>query len=213
MWIPTLTGKHISSSSCLSCNPQPVGHGSTVPRRRQCRPLHFVAGCASPHLNEPPAAPQRGGEKTCRSCWNVVASLRSHNNTLSDLNSDLMPDDPQHTAVFLSGVAALRAELGGPVSFQKVKHLLIKQVTLLVRDTRQHEVKRPFRPLAYRHIHSSTSKKIRIVVNHIGCKEPSVGINSSSWRATAAHPWHIVNRFHIVLQSPAAQQQQPTITT
>ena len=140
----------------------------------------FRCRLCKPHLNEPPAAPQRGGEKTCRSCWNVVASLRSHNNTLSDLNSDLMPDDPQHTAVFLSGVAALRAELGGPVSFQKVKHLLIKQVTLLVRDTRQHEVKRPFRPLEYRHIHSSTSKKIRIVVNHIGCKEPSVGINSSS---------------------------------
>ena len=81
------------------------------------------------------------GEKTCRSCWNVL-SLRSHNLTLSD-------DDPQHTAAFFSGVAALREELGGPVFSQNVKHLLIKQVALLVRDTRQHEVKRPFRPLAY----------------------------------------------------------------
>lgn len=99
-------------------------------------------------LNEPPAVPHRG-EKTCRSCWNVLASLRAHDLTLRDLNSDLMLDDPQHSAAFFCSVAALREEVGGPLAFDKVKHLLIKQVTLVVRASHQHLMKKPWRPMKY----------------------------------------------------------------
>ena len=99
-------------------------------------------------LNEPPAAPHRG-EKTCRSCWNVLASLRAHDLSLTDLNSDLMLDDPQHSAAFFCSVAALRGEVGGPLAFDKVKHLLIKQVTLVVRASHQHLLKKPWRPMTY----------------------------------------------------------------